>query len=71
MEKEEFDKLEWKQYSYKVADYGSCTWESCRWDIERQVVQPFKNGKPFGKSRKAYFYREKHITFKKLLEIMD
>lgn len=70
MTKEEFDKLEWKQISYEEADSGSCTWERHGWAIERQIVQPIKNGRPFGKSRKAYFYRKKHITLKKLLEAL-
>ena len=70
MTKEEFSKLEWQQISYAEADAGSCTWEHHRWCIKRQIIQPLKNGNPFGKSRKNYFYRGVHITLKKLLEIL-
>ena len=70
MTKEEFEKLEWQQISYEEADAGSCTWEHHSWYIKRQIIQPLKNGKPFGKSCKKYFYRGVHITLKKLLEVL-
>lgn len=68
MTKEEFDKLKWKRISYAEADSGSCTWEHHDWYIKRQIVQPIKDGRPFGKSRKTYFYKGVHITLRKLLE---